>query len=573
MSTRRHWIATAAAVAISVVVAGGLSSGPTAATAAPTSARPVNTETDSAPDSAIVQRLGGADRYETSIVISGVSWNDQAAGAVVLARGDNFPDALAGVPLAAHVGGPLLLTPPQALRADVRGEILRVTNRGATVFVLGGTDAVSSSVDAELVDLGYKVRRIAGANRYETAVAIARQLPQSNHVFLATGRDFPDALAASPPAASGMGTGGIPYPVLLTDGTKLGTPTARYLDELLARTSWLNIQSAGGPAAMAMWSELNGRKGAHLSPHEGDDRYGTAADIAERIYWLPGQESVGLASGVDFPDALGAASLLAQGITPLLLTKPESIPPNTAGVLEKLASYGPLHVFGGPVAVADSVARQAGVLMLPSLPEREISIGNELELQLNAEESVPLSFHAAEADEILVTASPEAYVTLFLPSLEPFGYTGRLGGGNSDWTLYEYLPTTGTYRLVVANRNDTANTVRISVANPRDLPTQDLVPDGESVALDFGPGQNVTLTFPALAAESLTLGVTQPGSMCAYVIVKSPSHEDLARRNLCGAGEYEIAFKSIESGTHSIRFDPISSSFGTVTFSLRSVAT
>jgi hypothetical protein len=319
-----------------------------------------------------------------------------------------------------------------------------------------------------------------------------------------------------------------------------------------------------------MWSELSGREGAGLYPYAGDDRYGTAADITERIYWIPGQESVGLVSGMDFPDALGAASLLAKGITPLLLTKPESIPASTVGVLEQFASYGPVHVFGGPAAVADSVARQAGVLVLPSLPERETSIGDEVDVQLKAGESVPLSFPAAKADELLVTASPAARVTLFLPSLEPFGLTYPLGGGNSDWTLYEPLPVTGIYRLVVANPRDTANSVRIRIAKQGDLPTQDLVPDGEPVSLDFRPGENVTLTFAGVAGKSLTLEVTQPGSMCAYVIIRDPSNEELRRRTLCGAGTYRVTFQPVQSGAHSIRFDPIESSFGTVTFGLRS---
>src|SRR5918996_2751915 len=81
--------------------------GPSAGSAAP----------ETAPASAVVNRFGGSDSYETAIAVSKAAWADGAARAVVLARGDEFPDALSGVPLAAHTHAPLLITPPAALRA------------------------------------------------------------------------------------------------------------------------------------------------------------------------------------------------------------------------------------------------------------------------------------------------------------------------------------------------------------------------------------------------------------------------------------------------------------------------
>src|SRR4249920_1788125 len=62
-------------------------------------------------DASPVVRLAGLDRYGTSVAISKATWADQSAGAVVLARGDTFPDALTGAPLAAQNQGPLLINP------------------------------------------------------------------------------------------------------------------------------------------------------------------------------------------------------------------------------------------------------------------------------------------------------------------------------------------------------------------------------------------------------------------------------------------------------------------------------
>src|SRR5205807_1927545 len=94
----------------------------------------------SGPSSAVPQppaglsRIAGSERYATSALVSQSQWADAAgdntgraaASAVVLARGDMFPDALAGVPLAAKVKGPLLLTDPKTLTPETGAEIRRV---------------------------------------------------------------------------------------------------------------------------------------------------------------------------------------------------------------------------------------------------------------------------------------------------------------------------------------------------------------------------------------------------------------------------------------------------------------
>ena len=98
-----------------------------------------------------VQRVSGATRIDTAIAAS----KDQfptagGAKAVVLARADNFPDALAGGPLAAKVGGPLLLTSSGALDDAVKAEIQRVAPKGSTVYILGGSAAIATGVEATI---------------------------------------------------------------------------------------------------------------------------------------------------------------------------------------------------------------------------------------------------------------------------------------------------------------------------------------------------------------------------------------------------------------------------------------
>src|SRR5690606_8705218 len=116
-----------------------------------------------------VDRVEGQSRYETAVLTSQKGW--ESSDVVVLARGDEYADALAGVPLAAKYDAPLLLTQSSKLTAETKAEIERL---GASkVIVLGGQAAISSYVTGQLVDSVLTVERIAGDNRVDTAVKVA----------------------------------------------------------------------------------------------------------------------------------------------------------------------------------------------------------------------------------------------------------------------------------------------------------------------------------------------------------------------------------------------------------------
>ena len=148
-----------------------------------------------------VTRISGADRYATAAGIS----NAFAPGvtAVYVASGTNWPDALAAVPHAARAGAPILLTKPNELPAATRTALTRL--QPGRIIVLGGTVSVSAGVASALdaYDTGGGVLRLAGADRYATAAAISRHHHPSGApmAYVATGLDFPDALAAGAPAA------------------------------------------------------------------------------------------------------------------------------------------------------------------------------------------------------------------------------------------------------------------------------------------------------------------------------------------------------------------------------------
>ncbi len=94
-----------------------------------------------------VTRLAGADRYSTAAAISAASFA-QYVPVVYIATGTNFPDALAGAPVAGAVGGPLLLVTRDTIPAATAAELTRLAP--ASIVVLGSTGVVSDAVAAAL---------------------------------------------------------------------------------------------------------------------------------------------------------------------------------------------------------------------------------------------------------------------------------------------------------------------------------------------------------------------------------------------------------------------------------------
>jgi hypothetical protein len=308
----------------------------------------------------VVSRISGSDRYGTAIAVSRSAWTSGSARAVVLARGDEAPDALSGVPLAAHVGGPLLLTDPAALDTATRAEIDRVLGGPAshqTVYILGGTSAVSAAVEKELVSAGYHVVRYFGADRAGTALSVAQQaFPSAPGAVIATGTDFADALAAGPLAAD------LGEPILLTGQWTISDPAWNWLQQ------HPQVAMVGGPAD-AVISERGMRGWGDIRADEafqGPDRYATALAVAHAMIDqtsgpLPQGRSTGVcfASGETFPDALSGGALCALQNRPMVLL------PSTGGdgdVLDALSHWnGALsgaELFGGPAALSPTAEAQ-----------------------------------------------------------------------------------------------------------------------------------------------------------------------------------------------------------------------
>src|SRR6185437_12516851 len=152
-----------------------------------------------------VTRLGGDDRYATAAAISAASFKPGVPVAYV-ATGANFPDALAGAPVAGAVGGPILLVASDAIPAATATELARL--KPASIVILGSSGVVSDTVASALgAYTAGTVTRLGGDDRYATAAAIsaASFKPGVAVAYVATGANFPDALAGAPVAGAAGG--------------------------------------------------------------------------------------------------------------------------------------------------------------------------------------------------------------------------------------------------------------------------------------------------------------------------------------------------------------------------------
>lgn len=186
-------------------------------------------------------RVAGADRYETAAALSAATYAQGVATAYV-ASGANWPDALAVVPHAARAGAPLLLSKPTMMPPSLRTELSRL-NPGR-IIVVGGSSSVSERVlnDLDAYTAG-PVIRLAGADRYATAAEISEfHLPSGAPLaYVATGDNFPDALAAGPSAAV-RGA-----PTVLVRGSSIPAPSSSEL----GRLNPARIVMLGGPRVIS----------------------------------------------------------------------------------------------------------------------------------------------------------------------------------------------------------------------------------------------------------------------------------------------------------------------------------
>jgi len=340
-----------AGTSITVQVRGTLAGyAPASAISLPTAPVEALHKTVITPPAAGTPRLAGASRYETAVKVSA----RYAANVpvVFVATGTNFPDALSAASAASLLGGPLLLTPRTALPAAVLKEVKRLNP--AQIYVIGGTGAVSNSILNALSAVA-PTKRLGEANRYATGLRIVNEtFTSATTAFIATGRSFPDALAAT--GAAGANNA----PVILVDGKSSKIPES--VKQTLSRLDVTDIAVVGGPGAVSaaieqqLWS-----LGYGVTRYGGSNRYSTAAIINDSFFGPGSSDTMFLATGTNFPDALAGAALAGRLGAPLYVTSAACVPDPVRNSIIWLAPSTKV-VMGGTSVVSAAAASNTGCL-------------------------------------------------------------------------------------------------------------------------------------------------------------------------------------------------------------------
>ena len=262
--------------------------------------------------------LAGDSRFETAIEVSKATFKNAGdAKSVILVGQDAVVDGLAAAPLAAKENAPILLAKKDGVTEEVEAEMLRVlgTNlTGKTIYIIGGESQISKEAEAKLAKLGVKVKRLAGASRYETSLKIAEELNSTSKTsFVVGGNGEVDAMSIAAYAAQTKS------PIIVTNKDVVSEETTKVLEgkqiEIIGGTSSVSAEVEAELAKIDM-----DKKVVRLA---GTDRKGTNAKVINRYYGNAKEVFVakdGYGTGVShLIDALTAAPLAGSKDAPIIL--------------------------------------------------------------------------------------------------------------------------------------------------------------------------------------------------------------------------------------------------------------
>lgn len=293
-------------------------------------------------------RLAGDDRYATmnAIVSSGFS---DTGGTVILATGNNFPDALAASALAGNNDAPIVITASSSLSVEAKVQLERLAP--SKVIIVGGKNAVSDSVLSEVDALSFSpdISRVAGETRESTSLEIYKSMGAGcgDTCIVVTGLNFADALSVSPYAYAAKA------PVFLTgsSGELSGEQVSAIMDG-----GFEHVVIVGGTTAVSSSVEASQLSGISCVRLKGDDRYETSAAIADwEIEQGMSADGMAVATGANYPDALAGGPVCGSTNSIIVLateggtTALDSIVKTNKDVI----SYG--YFLGGTSAVSDSL--------------------------------------------------------------------------------------------------------------------------------------------------------------------------------------------------------------------------
>lgn len=289
--------------------------------------------------------FAGTSRFDTALKIISNGWSKCDSAVISSGNDANLVDALTAAPLAKKLKAPIFLTNGTALDSSTISKLksLGVKN----IYITSGTAVISSNIEEQLKSLGITyIKRLGGANRYETSVNVAKALGNVGNIMVARGDEYADALSAAAIAArEGM-------PILLSDKDVLPQAVSDYIKGQSINTSFvLGLQGA--------LSDNVANKLPNAKRLGGQNRYETNINIIKEFEDGIDFSKVYVAAGekANLVDALAGSPLASMNSSAIILSN-SILPDGAAEYLNTVLNPdSSINIFGGlgavPTAVSD----------------------------------------------------------------------------------------------------------------------------------------------------------------------------------------------------------------------------
>ena len=253
-------------------------------------------------------RIAGRNRQLTAVEVSKTLFKH--ADVVILTSSNKMVDSLAASPKGIAINAPTLFVEKDSIMDEVLQEIKRLNP--SKIIIAGGEESISDDVAKQLQQLGIKQQRVAGADRFETAVKLGEQIRANStnkkEIILVNGFNNIDALTAGSLASK------LNIPILLTQSDQLNETTKKAIKDWGIE----KVTIIGGQTQVSetIASKLS-KEGISTSRLSGRTRVDTALEVAKAVNSNP--DAVIFANGTKYPDALLAPYLSKAKDAPIVL--------------------------------------------------------------------------------------------------------------------------------------------------------------------------------------------------------------------------------------------------------------
>ncbi|WP_294684945.1 leucine-rich repeat protein [uncultured Finegoldia sp.] len=254
------------------------------------------------------RRIAGRNRQLTAVEVSKALF--EKADTVILTSSNKMVDALSSSPYGVGKNAPTLLVEKDSIMDEVLQEIKRLNP--TQIIIAGGKTVISEKVEDQIKELGIKQQRIAGADRFETAVKLGEQVRANStnrkEIILVNGFNNIDALTAGSLASK------LNIPILLTQSDQLNETTKKAIKEWGIE----KVTIIGGKTQVSETiKETLQNEGLKVDRLAGRTRVDTALEVAKAVNETA--DKVIFANKTAYPDALLAPYLSKAKNAPIVL--------------------------------------------------------------------------------------------------------------------------------------------------------------------------------------------------------------------------------------------------------------